>query len=353
MDNRARAFRATLIKLGAFAIVMVLVFIGLVVVFSNFRPGSSDDYRALFTSASQIKPGSKVKIAGVEVGTVDDVSLTPDNEAKVSFSVDDKYTVPTSVRALIRYQNLTGDRYLELQQGPGDPDDRLASGATIPVSQTEPALDLDKLLGGFKPLFRTLDANEVNDLSTSLVAVFQGQGPALNKLLADTASFTNQLGDRDELIGSVIDNLNDVLGTLDGDRRGLDTSLDQLQMLITGLSAQRGTIGNAITQTAQVTDSLTDVLAATRPGLHQTLTSIGTASGTLLQAEPFLRSLLPRLPTDYKMLSNLGSYGAWLQIYFCRIRLLLSAPDGKQYWFTSNDVMGDTTKAGGRCATQS
>lgn len=353
MDNRARAFRATVIKLGAFAIVMVLVFIGLVVVFSNYRSGSSDDYRALFTSASQIKSGSKVRIAGVEVGSVDNVSLTPDNEALVKFSVDDQYKLPKSVRALIRYENLTGDRYLELQQGPGDPDDTLAPSDEIPASQTEPALDLDKLLGGFKPLFRTLDANEVNELSTSLVAVFQGQGPALNKLLADTASFTNALGDRDQLIDSVIDNLNQMLGTLDGDRGGLDTSLDQMQMLITGLSAQRGTIGNSLTQTAQVTDGLADLLSSTRPGLKSTLTSIGVASDNVLAAEPFLRSLLPRLPNDYKMLSNLGSYGAWLQIYFCRIRLLLSGPDGKQYFFTSNDVMGDTTKAGGRCSSQS
>ena len=351
MDNRARAFRATLIKLGAFAVVMVLVFIGLVVVFSNYRSGSSDDYKAVFTSASQIKSGSKVKIAGVDVGTVDNVSLTRDNQAKIRFSVDDQYRLPTSVRALIRYANLTGDRYLELQQGAGDSSQTLDSGSTIPVSQTEPALDLDKLLGGFKPLFRTLDPDEVNELSTSLVAVFQGQGGTLNKLLTDTASFTDALADRDQLIGQVVNNLNDLLGTFDGDRKGLDTSLDQMQMLITGLSAQRGTIGTALNETAQTTTGLADLLQQTRPGLNKTLNSIGDASYQVQQAEPFLRSLLGRLPTDYKMLSNLGSYGAWLQIYFCRIRLLLTGPGGKQYYFTSNDVMGDTTKAGGRCAT--
>lgn len=351
MDNRARAFRATLIKLAAFAIVMVLVFIGLVVVFSNYRSGSSDDYRAVFTSASQMKAGSKVKIAGVEVGSVDDISLTTDNQALVRFGVDDKYRLPTTVRALIRYENLTGDRYLELQQGPGDPGSNLPSGGTIPVSQTEPALDLDKLLGGFKPLFRTLNATEVNQLSNSLVAVFQGQGGTLNTLLSDTASFTDALADRDQLIGQVIDNLNTLLGTFDGDRKGLDTSLDQMQMLITGLSAQRGTIGTALTETAQTTTGLAKLLGSTRPALADTLDAIGDASGEVLKAEPFLRSLLGRLPTDYKMLSNLGSYGAWLQIYFCRIRLLLTGPGGKQYFFTSNDVMGDTTKAGGRCKT--
>lgn len=370
MDNRARAFRATVIKLGAFAVVMVLVFVGLVVVFSNYRPGSSDDYTAVFTSASAMKTGSKVKIAGVQVGTVDDISLTRSNEAQVRFSVDNDYRLPATVRALIRYENLTGDRYLELQQGTsaggnsgngsgsdtgsdgGEAGSDLPPGGTIPVGRTEPALDLDKLLGGFKPLFRTLKPEEVNQLSRSLVEVFQGQGGALNSLLSDTASFTTALADRDRLIGAVIDNLNETLGTLDGDRKGFESSVDQLQQLVTGLSAQRGTIGDAITQTSRVTNGLADLLQTNRPDLRQVVSDTGTVSQNLLDAEPYLRSLLPRLPTDYKMLSNLGSYGAWLQIYFCRIRLLLTGPGGKEYFFTSNNVMGDTTKAGGRCAAQ-
>ncbi|MEE3853181.1 MCE family protein [Gordonia sp. LSe1-13] len=352
MDNRARAFRATLIKLGAFAVVMLLVFVGLVVVFSNYRSGKSDDYRAVFSSASAMQSGSKVKIAGVEVGQVSGISLNRDNEAEVEFSVDREYQLPTSVRALIRYENLTGDRYLELQQGSGDAEDQLSPGDEIPIDQTEPALDLDKLLGGFKPLFRTLNPDEVNELSTSLVAVFQGQGPALNELLSDTASFTGALADRDQLIGEVVDNLNDTLGTLDGDRAGLDSSIDQLQQLASGLAAQRGVIGNSLTQTSKVTNGLADLLQTTRPDLQQMVTNTGTAAQELLNAEPYLRSLIPRLPNDYKKLSNLGSYGAWLQIYFCRIRLLLTGPGGKQYFFTSNDVTGDTTKAGGRCASQ-
>ncbi|MFT4043049.1 MAG: MCE family protein [Gordonia sp. (in: high G+C Gram-positive bacteria)] len=352
MDNRARAFRATVIKLGAFIVVMVLVFLGLVVVFSDYRSGKSSDYTAVFTSASEMKSGAKVKIAGVQVGSVDAISLGRDNDAVVKFSVDEQYRLPRSVRALIRYENLTGDRYLELQQGSGDPDEILPADAIIPVDQTEPALDLDKLLGGFKPLFGSLKADEVNALSASLIEVFQGnaQRDALRQLLADTGSFTGALADKDQLITQVIDNLNRTLATFDKDRHGLDASVDQLQQLISGLSAQRDIIGDSLTRTAQASTGLADLLSATRPDLKQMVVDTDASTGELLNAEPYLRSLLARLPNDYKTLSNLGSYGAWLQIYFCRIRLLLSGPDGKQYFFTSNDVMGDTTKAGGRCA---
>lgn len=351
MDSRARAFRATVIKLGAFAVTMILVLVGLVLVFSRYQGGSSDKYSALFTSASALRSGSVVKIAGVDVGSVTSVELTGDNQARVAFSVNDDYRLPTSVQALIRYQNLTGDRYLELQPGTGDVRKTLSAGDEIPIGQTEPALDLDNLLGGFKPLFRTLDADQVNKLTSSLIAVFQGQGAGMNNLLASAADFTNTIADRDRLIGSVIDNLNQTLGTLEADHRGLDQSVDRMQKLISGLSDDRSVIGESISQTGRATTGLASLMNVIEPDVTKTVTALGKTSEEALKSEDFIRDLLGRLPGDFKMLSNLGSYGAWLQIYFCRIRLLVPGPGNTQYYFTAIDVMGDKTKAGGRCAS--
>lgn len=352
VDTRARAFRATLIKLGVFAVTMLLVFVVLVVVFSRYRPGSTNDYTALFTSASQLKSGSKVKIAGVEVGSVSGTKLTPDNEAEVKFSVDKKYPLPSSIKVLIRYENLTGDRYVELQRGTGDVDSVIAPGGQIPITQTEPALDLDKLLGGFKPLFRTLDGKQVNELTGALIDVFQGnsQQAAVNHLLATTGSFTNSLGERDQLIGDVIDNLNKTLGTLDSDRKGFTADLDKLHDLVGQLAADRSTIGQSITNVAGMTNDLSDLLIDTRPGLKSLVVDTGRMAEEMNKGEDYVRGLLPRLPNDFKMLSNLGSYGAWLQIWLCRQRILFTGPNNTQIVMTTLDDTGNTTRAGGRCA---
>ncbi len=352
MDSRARAFRATLIKLGIFAITMVLVFVALVVVFSRYRPGSANDYTALFTSASAMKAGSKVKIAGVDVGNVSSVDLNRDNVAEVDFSVDKQFPLPSNVRAMIRYENLTGDRYLELERGTGDVNSTISSGGQIPLTQTQPALDLDKLLGGFKPLFRTLNPKEVNELSASLIQVFQGQGPALNQLLTSTSQFTNSLADRDQLIGEVIDNLNKTLGTLDADQDGFTADLDRLHTLVNGLAQDRTTIGNALTSTSQVTNNLADLLGDTRPALQSMLTATGKVADEMNKGEGYVRQLLPRLPNDFKTLSNLGSYGAWLQIWICRQRIMLTGPNNTQIVVTTLDDTGNTTRAGGRCANR-
>ena len=70
-----------------------------------------------------------------------------------------------------------------------------------------------RLIGGFRPLFRALDPDQVNALSGELLRVFQGQGGTISSVLAQTSALTTTLAGRDQLIGEVIKNLNTVLGT--------------------------------------------------------------------------------------------------------------------------------------------
>ena len=56
-------------------------------------------------------------------------------------------------------------------------DSNLRPGQTIPLTRTEPALDLDAVIGGFKPLFRALNPEQVNDLTQQLIEAFEGQAP--------------------------------------------------------------------------------------------------------------------------------------------------------------------------------
>jgi len=348
--ERDRVFRATALKLGVFGTTMVLVFAGLVIVFGQFRGGSSGDYSAIFTSASRLTSGSKVRIAGVEVGRVQSVEVTRDHQAEIGFSVDDAYELPADVRALIRYENLTGDRYLELEQGAGDSQPTLKHNATIPVENTEPALNLDVLLGGFKPLFQTLKPDEVNSLADSLIKVFQGQGATMESLLGDTASFTSALADKDKLIGEVIDNLNTSLGTFADNSEGLDTSLVQMRELVDGLARQRGTIGSSLQSTSELTTRLSDVLETNRPALRDLVPEVHQLSDNLLRSQGQLSTTLRQFPDAFRRLSNLGSYGSWLQIWLCQVKILFTGPDNKTvYWTALDSTTNKNQNPGGRC----
>lgn len=131
----------------------------------------------------------------------------------------------------MRYENLIGDRYLSLEQGAGSVR-TLQPGQTIPLTRTQPALDVDALIGGFRPLFRALDPDQVNALSGELLKVFQGQGGTIASVLAQTSALTTTLAGRDELIGQVITNLNTVLGTFSTRDREFGHGLDSLTQMV-------------------------------------------------------------------------------------------------------------------------
>ncbi|MGW0044927.1 MCE family protein [Rhodococcus sp. NPDC003348] len=338
--------RPTTIKLLAFTTVMVLIFAGLAVVFSQFRFSSADGYNAEFTSASGLKSGDKVRIAGVPVGTVKGVEVGDDNLAEVSFDVDTKYPLLQSTRATVRYENLVGDRYLELLEGAGS-SDTLSDGGTIPESQTSPALDLDLLLGGFKPLLRGLNADQVNDLTGALLQVLQGQGGTLVSLLGSTSSFTSTLADRDQLIGDVITNLNTTLNTINDRGDQFSSTLDHLQQLVSGLAQDRDPIGAAIPKIATATGDLAQLLEGTRPDLQATITEANRVATQLVAGQDQVDWVLERLPEAYRKLIRTGTYGSMFQFYTCSVKFKFSGPDGQELHVENPLTPTQTT---GRCA---
>ncbi|WP_433757524.1 MCE family protein [Nocardia sp. CA-135398] len=335
---------ATTVKLTIFTLVMALVLAGLVVVFSQMRFARETGYHAVFTNSSGMADGAKVRIAGVPVGSVTGVHVGKDNLAHVDFDVDSRYRLYTSTKVTIRYENLVGDRYLELLEGPGTAQ-VMSKGATIGVDRSSPALDLDMLLGGFKPLLRGLDPAQVNDLTEALLQVFQGQGGTLVALLNSSGSFAKTLADRDALIGSVIENLKTVLATIDDRDQQFATTLEELQRLVSGLAADKDPIGAALPRIAGATGDLTDLLQQARPDLKTTIEQTGAVAATLDDGSDTVQWVLDRLPDTYKKLVRIGSYGSFLNMYVCGTNFIVDGPDGKPLHITLPGMQ--TT---GRCA---
>src|SRR6476646_4262048 len=296
----------TLVKVSIFTVAMMLVAGFLVIVFGEFRFASDSSYHATFTDASRLKAGQDVRISGVPVGSVNKVSLNPDNTVDVAFDINNRYQLYTPTRAVVRYENLVGDRYLEITSGPGELR-KLPPGATIPKQNTQPALDLDALLGGLRPVLKGLDGAKVNEVSNAVIELLQGQGGAISDLLSTTSAFTQNLAARDQLIGDVINNLNTVLGTVDEKGAQFNATVDQLQKLITGLAEGRDPIAGAIPPLASATNELTDLLAQSRRPIQGVLENV--------------RPLAQRLDA-------LGAYGSFFNIYYCSIRIKINGPAG-------------------------
>jgi phospholipid/cholesterol/gamma-HCH transport system substrate-binding protein len=106
--------------------------------------GSNYVVEAEFTSASGLKSGASVEIAGVEVGRVKRISLQSDR-AMVALAIQDGVNLYTDSIASIKTRGIIGDKYVALSPGGGG--DPLKQGEKI--RDTESGLDLEELVSQY------------------------------------------------------------------------------------------------------------------------------------------------------------------------------------------------------------
>jgi phospholipid/cholesterol/gamma-HCH transport system substrate-binding protein len=313
----------TAIKLGAFSVVVLLFTAIIIVVFGQMRFERTAQYSAIFSDTSGLRAGQFVRADGVEVGKV--VKVQPiDNatRARVDFNVDKNLPLYQETTASVRYLNLIGDHYLEITRG--DSDKRLPPGSTIPIGRTQPALDLDALLGGFRPLFRALDPEKVNTIAKSLVMVLQGEGGTINDILDQTAQFTSTLADRDQAIGEVINNLNTVLSTAVKHQRQFDETVNNFEVLITGLKNRSDPLADSVANISNAAGTLANLLAKNRQWVHDALRDLDITLAPLVEKKDELNETLRKLPDTFKLIGRAGSFGDFFNIYLCNASIMVN-----------------------------
>jgi phospholipid/cholesterol/gamma-HCH transport system substrate-binding protein len=314
----------TLVKLGIISLVLLFFTALIVVVFGQMRFDRTTTYTAEFNNVSGLRSGQFVRASGVEIGKVKDIHLVDGgHRVRVDFDVDHAVPLYQSTTAQVRYLNLIGDRYLELKRGDGEGADRvLPSRGFIPLSHTQPALDLDALIGGFKPLFQALDPEKINNIATSIITVFQGQGGTINDILDQTAQLTSHIAERDDAIGEVVKNLNIVLDTTVKHRQDFDQTVDNFEKLISGLNEHADPFAAGIANISNGAGTVGDLLADNRTLLHKTLNYLEPIQQSIVDQRDLWDDQIHRTPTAVNIVGNAaGNYGDWINFYLCDLTI--------------------------------
>jgi phospholipid/cholesterol/gamma-HCH transport system substrate-binding protein len=322
-----RKLSGVIARVALFTAVCLIFTFTLIAVFGQLRFEDRTGYNAVFTNISGLKSGNFVRIAGVEVGKVGDLTLHRDGTVTVGFAVDKGLRLTEGTKAVVRYENLIGDRYLALEESPGPPR-RLPPGATIPLARTSPALDIDALIGGFRPLFRALDPDQVNALSGELLRIFQGQGGTLASVLAQTSMLTSTLAGRSELIAELITNLNTVLHTFGTRDHEFSDGLDKLSQLVEVLGQRKTDISTGVAYINAAAGSVADLFAEARPPIKDVVHETDRVSGQVLSDRDYVDGLLKDLPDIYQTLARQGLNGDYFGFYFCEVLLKLNGKGG-------------------------
>ncbi|MGX1810952.1 MlaD family protein [Nocardia sp. NPDC055321] len=314
--------RKALIGFSLFAVLASVVTYTMWSTLHRSVAGDTENYSAVFSDVLGLRVGDDIRMAGVRVGRVDKIDFTDGYRARVDFRIQSDQHPTTTTKALVRYQNLIGQRYVALMPGdkPGTP---MEPGDQIPIEQTEPSFDVSSLLSGFEPLFTVLQPDQVNSLSETLVQALQGNNVSLSALITQAAELAGTFGQRDQILGDVLTNLSSVMAGLANRSGELETLITQTRSLMQGLYAQGDALKGSVDQIATATDSLVHIVTMVKPGLVRAQNDATDGVSLLLLNGAALDEAAIQLPEMLNSIARFSNYGAYGNAYLCRLDVSL------------------------------
>jgi phospholipid/cholesterol/gamma-HCH transport system substrate-binding protein len=221
------------------AIVVTLIAVGAVVMLTSGN--GSNTVTAYFPRTVSIYEGSDVRVLGVAVGTIDQV--TPEGtKVKVVMRYDSEVEVPDDAQAVIISPAIVGDRYVQLTPAYVD-GPKLPDNAVLEQNRTAVPLELDEIFESLDRLTVALGPTGANrngaltDLLETTAENFGGQGARFRRTIRDFSTLSETLDDnRDELFGSLreFEGFMSTLAENDDTVRAFNQSLGQISTMLSG-----------------------------------------------------------------------------------------------------------------------
>ncbi|MBF6221046.1 MCE family protein [Nocardia abscessus] len=322
------SIRKPLIGFSIFAVVSVLVTVLVWNTLARIVSGDTYTYSATFSDVLGLHEGDDVRMAGVRVGKVEKIERDRDAKlkksvAKVTFVVQRDQTIYSDTKALVRYQNLIGQRYVALAPGKTPNPAPLKNNGSIPIDRTEPSFDVSGLLNGFQPLFQVLQPEQVNRLSETFIQALQGDGVSLSAFIVQAAQLATDFQRRDAILSDVITNLSGVMSGLAKRGDELETLVTQTRALIGGLYEQGQSLLSSTEQIASATASLVGMMDQIQPSLRTAQNSTSAALTLLIDNGAKLDQAAIDLPNVLSAAGRHTSEGGYANAYLCGLDLSL------------------------------
>ncbi|HKH16160.1 MAG TPA: MlaD family protein [Solirubrobacteraceae bacterium] len=269
--------------------------------------------RAIFDNAGFIIPGEDVKVAGVKVGSVEDVEVTPEFKAAVVLAIDDEgyQDFRADASCIVRPQSLIGEKYIEceptqkrgvgaeppgelrrIEDGPGE------GQRLLPVENTERSVDLDLINGIMREPYRERLSIIVNELGIGLAGrgedlddVIRRANPALRevdevlrllakqndqleRLAVDGDTILQPLARERRHVSSAIGNMSAVAEATAERRADLEANIERLPRFLRELRPTMTRLGALSDEMTPVLSDLGDVA----PDINRFLLELGPFS---------------------------------------------------------------------------
>ncbi|MGH7952775.1 MAG: MlaD family protein [Limisphaerales bacterium] len=265
-------------KLGVF---VALAIIAAVIIVETL--GGSEFFRhgyhvsAFFHTVQDLKIGNSVKMAGVEVGRVEKITLA-DNKVHVIMKIRTDAAVKTDSKASIKFTGLMGQNFVSLTFG--SPDAPKAIEGTVLESEEQPDLNaimakLDNAATGIQNLTKSFTGDTLNNLIGPLTDLIKQNSGHLTATITNIQNITSQIASGRGTVGKLIYDqtlYNSALATVSN----LQSTVTQARQVISGIRSGKGTIGKLMTD-----KTLYNSTASSMTNLNQILLKINHGQGTV------------------------------------------------------------------------
>ena len=288
--------------------------------------GATTAYSADFTDVFGLRDGDDVRMAGVRVGRVMKIDLLGDDRARVDFELQNDQKLLANTEAAILYQNIVGQRYLDLSKGKTGESTPLPAGSIIPVERTTPSFDVGVVLNGYEPLFATIDPKAADQISNAAIQSLQGDSSAWATLIDQTGKLTDTFAGRDALLGDMITGLNRLFGTLGEQNDNLEATLRDTREMVNTFNARRPELISSMGSLSRLVQRLDAVTTEVNPSLRALIDREPGFTEHLGTIEPQLAFTGANLPKLLKGVARVSSEGAYLNVYACDLNALAFFP---------------------------
>ena len=258
-------------KLGLFVVLAVLV---AWVIIETLGGGDffSRGYHvsAQFESAQDLKPGDRVKMAGVEIGRVESLSLT-DSKVNVTMKIKPDAAIKTDSKAVIKFTGLMGQNFVSISFGSAS-GQKVTEGTVLETAE-QPDLSaimakLDNAAAGIQNITKVFSGDKIDNLLGPITDFMKQNSAPLTATIANVKNLSSQIAAgqgtigkliyEDALYGSALTTVSNLQET----GASAKDALASAKLVINNISAGQGTIGKLITDETlyhAATDSMTNL----------------------------------------------------------------------------------------------
>jgi phospholipid/cholesterol/gamma-HCH transport system substrate-binding protein len=273
--------------------------------------GGGDDYYAQFSEAGGLKVDDEVRVAGVSVGKVEDITLDS-GHVLVRFSVDGDTAFGVDSGASIRVKTLLGAMYLALEPaGPG----QLAPGSVIPLARTAAPFDVVDAFSGLATTEQQIKTGRLARSLTTIADLFRDSPADVRASLTGLSRLSQNVAARDEQLQTLLSNASHLSKVLADRNENLETLFKDGDVLLRALYARRDAVHNLLLATIDLSHQLTGLVDDSRADLRPALQRLHHVVGLLDSRQAQLDQSLRLMGPFYRVFANTLGTGPWFDTF--------------------------------------